>query len=303
LAQAIEAEAEAFLAKMEDRLPPDGRDRLVRHGHGPERLVQTGVGPVGVRRVTLRDRGAEDDGGRIRFTSAILPRWSRRTHSLDALLPILYLRGISMGDFQEALGALLGKDAPNLLPSVIARLRGAWGPITQVGKSATSQPGATSMFGTMASIRLSTGTDEAAGPQADCMLVLIGATSEGKKELLGFQVGGGRAGKCAKLAGAVGRPQGAWSPPCAGACNRRWSARLPEGPEEVSPITRHQRCAVHKTATVLDKLPKSVQPAAKADLREVWNAPDRATAATAITPFADKYGAKYEKAVTCLLTF
>jgi putative transposase len=90
----MEAEAEAFLAMMEDRLLPDGRDRLVRHGQVPERLVQTGVGPVGVRRLRLRDRGAEDDGGRIRFIAAILSRWSRRTHSLDALLPLLYLRGV-----------------------------------------------------------------------------------------------------------------------------------------------------------------------------------------------------------------
>jgi putative transposase len=89
--------------------------------------VQTGIGPVGVGRLRLWDRGAEDDGGRIRFTSAILPRWSRRTRSLDALLPILYLRGVSMGDFRAALGALLGKDAPNLSLSAIARRRGEWG--------------------------------------------------------------------------------------------------------------------------------------------------------------------------------
>ena len=123
LAQAIEAEAEAFLAGMKEERLADGRERLVRHGHGPERQVQTGIGPVAVRRVKLRDRGAgADDGERIRFTSAILPRWARRTPSLDALLPALYLRGVSMGDFQEALGALLGKDAPNLSPAVIARL-------------------------------------------------------------------------------------------------------------------------------------------------------------------------------------
>jgi transposase-like protein len=126
LAQAIEAEAEVFLAMMKDAQLPDGRDRVVRHGHGPERLVQTGIGPVAVQRVKLRDRGAQEVGERIRFTSSILPRWSRRTRSLDALLPILYLRGVSMGDFQEALGALLGRDAPNLSPSVIARLRGEW---------------------------------------------------------------------------------------------------------------------------------------------------------------------------------
>ena len=126
LAQAVEAEAEAFLASMRDARLPDGRDRIVRHGHGPERVIQTGIGPVDVQRVKLRDRDAGESGERVRFTSAILPRWSRRTRSLDALLPILYLRGVSAGDFQEALAALLGKDAPNLSPSVIARLKAEW---------------------------------------------------------------------------------------------------------------------------------------------------------------------------------
>ena len=114
LAQAVEAEAEAFLAEMRTARLADGRERLVRHGHGPERLVQTGIGPLPVQRVKLRDRGTGVEGERIRFTSSILPRWARRTPSLDALLPVLYLRGVSMGDFQEALGALLGKEAPNL---------------------------------------------------------------------------------------------------------------------------------------------------------------------------------------------
>ena len=126
LAQAIEAEAKAFLAAMKGERLVDGRDRVVRHGLGPVREIQTGIGPVAVQRVKLRDRGADAGSERIRFTSALLPPWARRTRSLDALLPILYLRGISMGDFQEALGALLGKDAPNLSPSVVARLRGEW---------------------------------------------------------------------------------------------------------------------------------------------------------------------------------
>ena len=99
----MEAEAEAFLAAMKGLRLADGRERVVRHGHGPERLVQTGIGAVPVRQVKLRDRGAgANEAERIRFTSAILPRWARRTRSLDALLPILYLRGLSMGDFQEA---------------------------------------------------------------------------------------------------------------------------------------------------------------------------------------------------------
>lgn len=103
LEQAIEAEVAAFLAERKDLKLPDGRDRLVRHGHGPERVIQTGIGPVEVRRAKVRDRGAENGGERIDFTSTLLPRWARRTRSLDALLPILYLRGISTGDFQEAL--------------------------------------------------------------------------------------------------------------------------------------------------------------------------------------------------------
>ena len=123
LVQAIEAEAEAFLASMKDARLPDGRERLVRHGHGPERVIQTGIGAVEVQRVKLRDRGVGEAGAeRIRFSSAILPRWARRTRSLDALLPVLYLRGVSMGDFGEALGALLGKDAPNLSPQVRPQL-------------------------------------------------------------------------------------------------------------------------------------------------------------------------------------
>src|ERR1700758_441907 len=112
LAQVLIAEADAFVAGWKDLKLSDGRDRVVRHGHGPQRAIQTGIGPVEVSRVKIRDRGAASEGERIRFTSAILPLWARRTRSLDSLLPVLYLRGISTGDFQEALSALLGKDAP-----------------------------------------------------------------------------------------------------------------------------------------------------------------------------------------------
>src|SRR3954452_2082564 len=183
LAQAVEAEAEAFLAGMRGLRLPDGRERLVRHGHGPERLVQTGIGPVPVRRVKLRDRDAGSEGERIRFTSTILPRWARRKRSLDALLPVLYLRGVSMGDFQEALGALLG-EAPNLSPAVIARLRDTW----QADYARWQRRDLAARHyvylwadGIYLQARME--------PQAECMLVLIGATPEGKKELVGFQVG------------------------------------------------------------------------------------------------------------------
>ncbi len=294
LAQAIEAEADAFLATMKGRQLADGRDRVVRHGHGPERQVQTGIGPVAVRRVRLRDRGSNPAAERIHFTSAILPRWARRTRSLDALLPILYLRGVSMGDFQEALAALLDKDAPNLSPSVIARLRGEWeADFARWQRRDLSARRYVYIWadGVYLQARME--------PQAECMLVLIGATPEGKKELLGFQGGVRESAQSwrellvdLKARGLAIAPELATGDGALGF----WKAL-----EEVSPTTRHQRCTVHKTANVLDKLPKSVQPAAKSDLREIWAAPNRATAETAIATFADKYGAKYERAVTCLV--
>ena len=108
---------------MKDLKLPDGRDRIVRHGHGPDRAIQTGVGHVEVRRAKVRDRGEVGAEEKIRFTSSILPKWARRTKSLDALLPVLYLRGVSTGDFQEVLA---GKDAPNLSPAVITRLTAEW---------------------------------------------------------------------------------------------------------------------------------------------------------------------------------
>ena len=126
LAQVLIAEADAFVALWKDFKLPDGRDRVVRHGHGPQRVIQTGVGPIEVRRAKVRDRGEGGAEEKIRFTSSILPKWARRTKSLDALLPVLYLRGVSTGDFQEALASLLGKDAPNLSPAVIARLTAEW---------------------------------------------------------------------------------------------------------------------------------------------------------------------------------
>ena len=294
LAQAVEAEAEAFLALMKGMQLPDGRERLVRHGLGPERVIQTGIGPVEVRRVKLRDRGAGDEGERIRFTSAILPRWGRRTRSLDALLPILYLRGVSMGDFQVALAALLGPDAPNLSPSVIARLRGEWeADYARWQRRDLSARRYVYVWadGVYLQARME--------PQAECMLVLIGATPEGKKELLGFQVGMRESTQSwrellvdLKARGLSIAPELATGDGALGF----WKAL-----EAVSPTTRHQRCIVHKTANILDKLPKSVQPAAKADLREIWAAPDRATAETAMATFDEKYRAKYEKAVACLV--
>ena len=293
LAQAVELEAEAFLAGMQELKLPDGRARLVRHGHGPERPIQTGIGAVGVSRVKIRDRGAASDDERVRFSSAILPKWSRRTRSLDALLPVLYLRGISTGDFQEALTALLGKDAPNLSPSVVSRLTAEWQ--AEYARWQTRDLSARRYVYVWADgVYLQARMEN----QAECMLVLIGATPEGRKELVGFQVGVRESAQSwRELLVEVRRHGLSVAPELAigdGALGF-WKAV-----EEIYPGTRHQRCWVHKTANVLSKVPKSVQAAMKDDLREVHGAPTRAAAETAITIFAEKYGAKYHRAVACL---
>src|SRR4051794_3976082 len=150
---------------------------------GRDRTIQTGVGPVEVRLAKVRYRhvGTED---KIRFSSAILPKWARRTKSLDALLPVLYLRGVSTGDFQEGLAALLGKDAPNLSPAVISRLTAHW----QADFNAWQKrdlPARRYVYVWAHGVYLPPRMED----NAECMLVLIGATPEGKKELVGFQTG------------------------------------------------------------------------------------------------------------------
>ncbi len=126
LAEAVEAEVEAFVAENADLLDEAGRRRVVRHGYLPEREVQTGIGPITVRRPRVRDRQPTADGGHIRFSSAILPPYLRRAKSLEELLPWLYLKGISTGDFGEALAALLGSNAPGLSATTITRLKATW---------------------------------------------------------------------------------------------------------------------------------------------------------------------------------
>ena len=139
LGQAVEAEVAAWLSTHTDKLTDDGRRRLVRHGHMPEREVMTGIGPVAVRQPRVRDREAgADDPERIHFTPAILPPYARRSKSLEMLIPILYLKGISTGDFEEALAALLGKDAPGLSASTICAAEGGLGRRAQALERARS---------------------------------------------------------------------------------------------------------------------------------------------------------------------
>jgi putative transposase len=293
LAQAVEVEVETFLATVKDLKLSDGRARVVRHGYGPARTIATGIGPVEVARAKIRDRGAVSDAERIRFNSAILPLWARRTRSLDALLPVLYLRGISTGDFQEALTALLGKDAPNLSPAVISRLTAEWqGEYERWQKRDLSARRYVYVWadGVFLQARME--------DHGESMLVLIGATPEGKKELIGFQVGVRESAQSwrellidVKQRGLQIAPEIAVGDGALGF----WKAL-----DEIFPGTRHQRCWVHKTVNVLDKVPLSVQANMKKDLREVYWAPSRAAAEAAIDVFAEKYRAKYGRAVECL---
>lgn len=293
LAAALKAEAANFVARFADERLSDGRQRVVHHGTGPERTIQTGIGPLAVKRHKVRDRAAVGAEKRIRFTSNILPRWARRSRSLDALLPVLYLRGVSMGDFQEALTALLGPDAPNLSPGVISRLTAGWQQdYDRWQRRDLSARRYVYIWadGVYLQARME--------PQAECMLVILGATPEGKKELVGFQVGVRESAQSWRELLVDIKARGLGVPPeiaVGDGAMGFWKAL-----DEVFPSTRHQRCWVHKTANVLNKFPKSMQPAVKADLREIWQAETRAAAATAMNTFAEKYGAKYEKAVTCL---
>ncbi len=292
--QAVEAEFAAFLGSHADLKLPDGRQRVVRHGYDPVRPIQTGIGPVEVEKPKARDRGASSADERIRYASSIVPKWARRTKSLDVLLPALYLRGISTGDFQEVLTALLGKDAPNLSPAVIARLKGEWeGEYKLWQKRDLSARRYVYVWadGVYLQARME--------PQAECMLVLIGATPEGKKELLGFQTGMRESTQSWKELLVDLKERGlSIAPEIAvgdGALGF-WRAL-----DEAFPSTRHQRCWQHKTLNVLDKLPKSVQSNAHEDLREIWLAPNRTAAETAMQIFAEKYAPKYDKAIDCLL--
>jgi putative transposase len=294
LAEMLKAEADTFVARFADERLGDGRQRVVRHGFGPERQIQTGIGPLDLQRPKVRDRAATNTPDtRIRFTSNILPKWARRSVSLDALLPVLYLKGISTGDLQEALSALLGADAPNLSPGVLARLTAGW----QADYDTWKQRDLSArhyVYIWADGVYLQARMEET----AECMLVIIGATPEGKKELVGFQVGLRESAQSwhELLADIKGRGL-AIAPEIAvgdGAMGF-WTAL-----DKAFPGTKHQRCWVHKVKNVLNCFPKQMATAVKSDLDDIQHAETRAEAETALTVFSQKYGVKYEKGVACL---
>ena len=292
LAQAVELEVTDFIGRYADLKTAAGRQRLVRHGHLPKREIMTGIGPVAVRQPRVRDR-EPSEGERIRFSSGILPPYVRRTKSLEVLIPILYLKGISTGDFEEALGALLGKDAGGLSASTIGRLKEAWAD-EHARWLDRDLSGKRYVYFWVDGIYVQARLED----DAQCLLVIIGATAEGKKELVGLADGIRESALSwkellldLKRRGLTIGPQLAVADGALGF----WKAI-----DQVWPKTYAQRCWVHKTTNVLNKLPKSLQAKAKRALQDIWMAETRQDAEAAFDGFIECYGLKYEKAVECL---
>src|SRR4051794_28009374 len=294
LTQAIEAEVEAFRATHAGLVDQQGRRRLVRNGHAPERQIQTGIGPLEVRRPKIRDRASVTDGEPIRFTSAVLPAYLRRTKNLEELLPWLYLKGVSTGEFAEALTALLGPQAPGLSATTVRRLTEAW----QQEHEHWQQRDLSArryVYVWADGVHFTPRLDH----ERQCLLVLIGADAHGRKELLAVEDGFRESAQSwRELLLRLRDENGlALDPELAtgdGALGF-WQAL-----HEVWPRTRRQRCWVHKIANVLNALPKSVHSKAKQDLHAMYEAENRKAAEAALDRFVAKYGPKYDKAAACL---
>jgi putative transposase len=295
LQQVIEAEVESFLGAHADLEDERGRRRVVRNGHAPERGIQTGIGPIVVRRPKLRDRGAGAGGDPIRFTSKVLPPFLRRTKNVEELLPWLYLKGVSTGQFEEALTALLGSDAPGLSASTVRRLVATWQQ-EHAGWQGRDLSTRRYVYVWADGVYFTPRLDH----DRQCMLVLIGADAAGKKELLAIEDGYRESTQSwRELLLRLRDDNGLAIPPelaIGDGALGFWKAL-----HEVWPSTRQQRCWVHKTANVLNVLPKSVHGKAKKDLHAIYEAESRHAAEAAFDRFTGKYGAKYDKAAACLI--
>jgi len=289
LQAALEAEVAEYLEQHRMQLDDDGHRLVVRNGHLPERDLITGVGPVQLKQPRVRDKR---DGEK--FTSKILPPFLRRAPSVDALIPVLYLKGVSTGDFSEALAAILGPNAAGLSPTNVVRLKDGW----KKDYEAWSQRDLSSkkyVYWWADGIYFNVRLDR----DRPCMLVLMGALENGKKELIAI-IDGHRESKVSWLTLLRGlKRQGLGVAPklAVGDGSLGFWAAL----EEAFPGVAEQRCWVHKTANILDKMPKSVQPDAKKLIHEMYLSPTREAALKAFDEFKKRYKAKYPKAVECLV--
>jgi putative transposase len=291
LAQAIEAEVADWLDRHQGCRDEQGRRQVVRNGHLPARTITTGVGPVEVRQPRVQDRRAADQ--REKFASAILPPYLRKTKSVEELIPWLYLKGVSTGDFSEALAALLGPDAKGLSATTVTRLKGLWEKEYQDwSKRSLADKRYVYVWadGVYFNIRLEGGRQ--------CILVLMGATADGKKELIAVQDGQRESEQSWKELLLDVQARGLTLDPKLaigdGALGFWKAAR------QIWPDTKEQRCWVHKTANVLDKLPQGVQPKAKQMLHAIYLAEGREEAGKAFDLFVKTFEAKYPKATECL---
>ena len=295
LQAALENEVEVFLSQYQDRRDEQGNRLVVRNGRMPSRRILTGAGPLEVEQPRVRDKSPEKSA-RVHFSSSILPPYLRRSKSIDELIPWLYLKGVSTGDFQDALQALLGEQAKGLSANVVVRLKQQWvEEYEQWNRRDLSGKQYVYIWadGIYANIRL-----EDAENRKQCLLVLMGATADGRKELVAVS-DGYRESKQSwyellidlKQRGLVLAPKLAVGDGALGF----WAALA-----EVYPETREQRCWVHKTANVLNRMPKGVQARAKSDLQEIWMAETRQAADKAFDHFVEKYGPKYQRACEIL---
>lgn len=295
LQSAIDAEVDAFIALHDHRRDERGRRLVVRNGSLPEREILTGAGAIPVQQGRVRDN-TKDPDQRVVFTPSVLPAYLRKTEAIEELIPWLYLKGISTGDFAEALQALVGERAAGLSANVVVRLKEQWcQEYEEWSKRDLSGKHYVYIWadGIHAKVRLE---DDANKKQ--CLLVVMGATADGQKELIAVLDGYRESEQSwsellldLKQRGLVIAPKVAVGDGALGF----WAAL-----RKVFPETREQRCWVHKTANVLNNMPKSVQPKAKGDLHEIWQAATKAEAEKAFKDFLEKYEAKYPKACECL---
>ena len=288
LAQAIEAEVQALLEHFSTR-QVNGKQGVVRNGHLPERRIQTGLGDIPVKVPKVRDR----TGSGIKFNSKLVPPYLKRTKNIEELIPWLYLRGISTGDMQPALESLLGKEAKGLSANSVSRLKQQWeAEYEQWRKRDLSKRRYVYVWadGVYSKVRMD---------DKLCLLVVIGVDDTGRKEVLTV-VDGYRESEANWLEvltqlqsqGMTIAPELAIGDGALGF----WNAVT-----KFWPTTRHQRCWVHKTANILNKVPKSVQPRMKESLQDIWMAETRDEAYKAFRLFEQRYGAKYPKATECLV--
>jgi putative transposase len=289
IAQAVEAELKEFLSQYQSLKDEQGRQAIVRNGYLPERTIMTGIGEVEIQVPKVRDRS----GSGIKFNSSLLPPYLKRSQSMEEVLPWLYLKGISTGDFSEALTSLLGAQAKGLSASTISRLKAQWIEDHQQWQK-RSLVGKRYVYIWADGIYFNIRNED----DRQCILLIIGVTDNGVKELLGLESG-------------FRESELNWK----SLLLRLWDQGLKVAPElavgdgalgfwkalaQVFPATRVQRCWVHKTANVLNNLPKSQQPQAKSALHEIYLAETKVEAQKAFERFIKTYVAKYPKAVECL---